>query len=54
MRIYLAPKAGLDGDFQTVWKSPQFSGQAEISSARWASGYERCTIFDANQLGPKK
>jgi hypothetical protein len=54
VRIYLAPKAKLEGDFQSVWKTPEFVGQAELPSARWSSGYERCSIFDAGQLGPKK
>jgi hypothetical protein len=54
VRITMTPKARLEGDFQSVWKTPEFAGQAEISDARWAAGYEKCTIFDAGQLGPKK
>ena len=54
VKIYLAPKARLEGDFQAMWKNPEFGGQAEIAGARWASGYPGCTVFDASQLGPKK
>jgi hypothetical protein len=54
VRIYLAPKAKLEGDFQSVWKAPEFAGQAELSDPRWATGYPGCTVFDSAQLGPKK
>lgn len=54
VRTYLAPKAKLEGDFQAVWKNPEFGGQAELTDARWASGYPSATIFDSSQLGPKK
>lgn len=54
VRIYLAPRAKLEGDFQAVWKNPEFGGQAELSEPRWASGYPNCTVFDSSQLGPKK
>ena len=54
VRIYLAPKGKLEGDFQSVWKAPEFVGQAELADPRWGTGYPNCTVFDSGQLGPKK
>jgi len=50
VKVYLAPRARLEGDLQGMWKSAESAGQAEISNARWASGYERASVFDAGQL----